>query len=295
MSGAFIGLSVLTLAAPLIGETVATMAPTFDSKDCRLVDNLGLPYEKVEFKTDDNFTLRGWFFPAHNPKAPAILYAPATAHDQRSGLSLVTPFNAAGYHVLLFSYRGHGDSEGNRFGFTYGANESRDVDAAVRYLTEQRGIKRIVAIGHSAGAVSILLSAARNPDISCVIAVSPFPSVDAVWQTNRPAFFLPGYHDFILQLTELRKGFSRQQVQPLNVVADISPRPLLLVHGMEDDRITIDQAHLIYQAARQPKDLWLVEGATHASMRSPGLDLLIGQVIAYLNTALLLQPVAFSN
>ncbi len=45
----------------------------------------------------------------------------------------------------------------------YGAAGSRDVDAAVKFLSETKGIRRISLIGHSAGAISAILSAVRNP------------------------------------------------------------------------------------------------------------------------------------
>lgn len=267
----------------MLGEMIATMAPPFTSQARRQAEALALPFEDVAFETDDGLTLRGWFFPAAEPSAPAVLYAPATARDQTSGLSLVSPLHAAGYHVLLFSYRGHGMSEGSRVGFTYGARESRDVDAAVAYLSEVRHITRIVAIGHSAGAVSVLISAARNPRIDAVVAVSPFPSVEQVWENNRPSFFLPAYYDLVLRLAEWRKGFSRQQVQPIELIARISPRPVLLVHGTADKRIPVEQALQLFQAARAPKAFWLVEGATHSSVRSPALELILPEVIAFLS------------
>lgn len=295
VSGALIGLSVLSLGGPVIGEMIATMAPPFTSRARQAVENLGIPYEPVSFETSEALILRGWFFPAEDTQAPAVLYAPATSHDQRSGLSLVKPLHAAGFHVLLFSYRGHAESDGDRFGFTYGAKESQDVDAAVRYLSEKRGVKRIAAIGHSAGAVSALLSAARSPQIGAVVAISPFLSVETVWQTNRPSFILPGFYDFLMKLSELRKGFSRQQVQPVDVVGKIAPRPVLIIHGAEDKRISIQQARRLYQAAEAPKTFWLVQGATHASVRSPGLELLMDRVIEFLQGALSTPQFAASN
>ena len=123
------------------------------------------------------------------------------------------PLHEAGYSVLLFSYRGHGESEGNPWGFTYGAVESHDVDAAVRYLKEQRGAEKIAVIGHSAGAVSALLSAARNPDIDAVVAASPFLSIESIWQTNRPPWIPQEVNNLYLRLSELRKEYSRQEMQ----------------------------------------------------------------------------------
>jgi dipeptidyl aminopeptidase/acylaminoacyl peptidase len=247
------------------------------------VKDLGISYEEVAFETSEELILRGWFFPADNQDAPAILYAPATANDLRSGISLVRPLHQAGYHVLLFSYRGHGFSDGNRFGFTYGASESKDIDAAVRYLHESKGIQKIGAIGHSVGAVSIILSAARNPHIDVIIAASPFNSMEEVWETNRPTFFPKPLLDLSMRLSEWRKGFTRDEVRPEDVIAQIAPRPLLLIHGSEDKRITHEQATRLYDTAQEPKRMWLVDGASHGEVRTPALDYLIKKIIDFLN------------
>jgi dipeptidyl aminopeptidase/acylaminoacyl peptidase len=286
-SGVFLSLSLLSIGGPFVGELIATLAPVYSESATQLVDELGISYEVVNFPTTDDLSLRGWFFPTDNPDSPAILYAPATGNDLRSGLSLVSPLHEAGYQVLLFSYRGHGLSDGNPMGFTYGALESEDVDAAVRYLNESRGIQRIGAIGHSAGAVSIILSAARSPQIGAVVAASAFNSIEEIWQTNRPTLIPKPVLDLSMWMSEIRKGYSRNDVRPEDIIAQISPRPVLLIHGSDDKRITNDQAMRMFTSAQQPKRLWIIEGAGHAEVRSPSLDFLIHNIIEFLNNALL--------
>jgi uncharacterized protein len=285
-AGLLAGAALLTMAGPVLGELVATMPPLFPKQPNNPLSAWNLPYEEVAFATSESLTLRGWFVPAGHPDAPAILYAPATAHDQRSGLSLVPAFHAAGYHVLLFSYRGHARSEGTPWGFTYGEAESADVDAAARFLRVTKGIGRIAAIGHSAGAVSSILSAARNPSIGAVVAVAPYTCVADAWSTSRPALVPKFLLDWTLRVAELRKGFDRRLVCPLEVVDRIAPRPLLLIHGTGDRRITEEQARRLYSAAQEPKALWLVRGATHEGVRTPALDALAPDVIAFLDRAL---------
>jgi dipeptidyl aminopeptidase/acylaminoacyl peptidase len=281
ISSVFLGLSVFSVGGPVLGELVATIAPVFPQKATLYANDVGISYEEVAFETSDKLILRGWFFPTDEENAPAILYAPATSNDLRSGLSLVIPLHNAGYHVLLFSYRGHGQSDGNRFGFTYGAFESKDIDAAVQFLRDMKGIQRIGAIGHSVGAVSIILSAARNPHIDAVVAASPFNNMEEVWETNRPTIFPKPLLDLSLRLSELRKGFTRDQIRPEDVIAQIAPRPILIIHGSEDKRITYEQALHLYNSAQEPKRMWLVEGASHGEVRSPVLDYLMQNIIDF--------------
>ena len=284
-AGLVAGVTLLTLAAPIVGETIATFPPPFPKSASELPTDAGLAYEDVTFSTTDGLTLRGWFFPAGRPGAPAMIYAPATSHDQRSGLSLVPAFHDAGYNVLLFSYRGHALSDGRKGSFTYGEAESRDVDAAAQFLFEAKGIRQIGVVGHSVGAVSAILSAARNPLIDAVVAVAPFNCVTDVWFTSRPKLVPPFVLDWTLWVAEKTRGFDREQVCPLQVVEQIAPRPLLVIHGTEDRRITEAQVQELFAAAEQPKALWLVEGASHSGIRNPVLDELAGDVILFLNSA----------
>ena len=277
------GVPFMFVFGSVVSETIATLPPIYFSKAEKELLKVGIPYEEVSFSNADGLTLRGWFFPAGQPDAPAIFYAPSTAHDQRSGLSLVSALHKAGYSVLLFSYRGYAKSGGNIFGFTYGAFESKDIDAAVTYLVENRGIHKIGAIGHSAGAVSLILSAARNPDINVIVAASPFNSFETVWTTNTPSFMPKFLLKFIMRLTELRKGFRGADVNTLKVIGKIAPRPLLIIHGKADKRITEQQVQKLYQAAGSPKNLWLIENASHAQVRTPVLDEMLPDLISFFN------------
>jgi dipeptidyl aminopeptidase/acylaminoacyl peptidase len=281
-----IGFTALFVGGSFLGETVATMAPPFPLRAGSIAEGLGLTFETVEFVTADGRNLRGWFFPLEDSNAPAILYAPGTAKDQRSGLSLVKPLNEAGFQVLLFSYRGHGESDGTRFGFTYGAKESEDVDAAVRYLHQQRGIQKIGAIGHSAGAVSIILSAARSAEIDAVVAASPFASLEEVWKTNRPMIFPDFLMDAIMESSEQLRGYSREQVRALDAIGKLSPRPLLYIHGDQDKRISTEQAYRLFEAAEGPKELWLLENADHGEVHAVGFEQLMPEIVFFLDRAL---------
>ncbi len=286
ISSIIFSLSVVSIGGPVLGELLATKAPIFPKQAALSAKHLGIPYEEVSFPAVDGPILRGWFFPVEKRGAPAIIYAPATARDQRSGMSLVEPLHEAGFHVLLFSYRGHGLSEGSPFGFTYGAMESMDVDAAVRFLYETKGIHRIGAIGHSAGAVSILLSASRNSHIGAIVAASAFPTMEDVWRTNSPAIMPIPFIELMMRISELARGYTRQQIRPQDVIGQISPRPLLLIHGSGDRRITFDQAIRMFEAAEEPKRLWLIEGADHGQVRTPVMDDIIQEIIAFLAEAL---------
>jgi dipeptidyl aminopeptidase/acylaminoacyl peptidase len=283
---ALAGGSLLPIAAMLVSEMRATRAPAFPEEGNNPLTELNLPFEHVAFPAADGLMLRGWFIPTDQPDAPAILYAHGSGRDQRSGLPLVPTLHQAGYHVLLFSYRGFGLSDGNGRGLTYGCGESQDVDSAVAFLHRIKGIRQIGAVGYSVGAVSVILSAARNPHIEAVLAIAPFACVSEVWASNRPLLIPPFVLDLMLRLVEWRKGFNRTDACPVEVISRIAPRPLLLVHSTTDEHIPLAQAQRLFSAAGQPKILWLMEGESHDSIRKRTLEGHASDIVAFFDAAM---------
>ncbi|RME46696.1 MAG: alpha/beta fold hydrolase [Chloroflexi bacterium] len=271
ISLSLIGLAVtagiLLVGLPLAAEAFMTRGTPW-TKGTDPASELGLAFEDVAFPTADGFTLRGWFIPAEDPDAPAIVYAHGSGSDQRSGLVLAPWLHHAGYNVLLFSYRDHGQSDHRGVGLTYGYGESQDIDSAVRFLSEVKGIRRIGVIGYSIGGASAILSAARNPLIDAVVAVAPFSCTPQLWAGNRPQGVPSVVLDVTLRLASLWKGFPTSDTCPLDVVSKIGPRPLLLIHGTADQYIPPSQSEQLYNAASMPKTLWLLEGATHETVRT---------------------------
>lgn len=279
------GFGVLSLAGLILGEVVATCGPRIRQDQAACADALGLPYDNVAFTNEAGQVLRGWFFPAECSHAPCVLYAPGTSHDQRSGLSLVAPMHAAGYSVLLFGYRGHGLSDGSRFGFTYGANEQKDINAAVHYLYEQRGVEQVGVIGFSAGATAAILSAACNEKITAVVAAAPFASIEEAWEKSRPKVVPRVFYRLGLKFSEWRKGYLREQTCAACAIGDIAPRPVLLVEGTADERIGAKQTRALLSAGHPPIGLWLVKGLTHRQLHSPGLSCLGDDLAAFFRRA----------
>ena len=59
-------------------------------------------------------------------------------------------------------------------------------------------------------------------------------------------------------------------ISPVTYVAGISPRPLLLVHGSQDDVVPVTHAEEMYAQAGQPRDLVIVDGAGHRLRQDDG-------------------------
>jgi uncharacterized protein len=84
------------------------------------------------------------------------------------------------------------------------------------------------------------------------------------------------------------------QLRPIDVIGRIAPRPILLTHGVLDEIVPVRHVHTLFQAAEEPKELWVVPDARHVGARDIDPDLYFGRVEGFLKQALQRTPTAAS-
>ncbi len=247
---------------------------------------LGLAFEDVEFPAVDNSTMRGWFIPSKTPSTMAVVAVHGGESDRRSFLRHVPMLHRAGYPVLLFDYREHGISDGDSRGIVFGWRANYDVSSAVSFMKQEKEFKRVAVLGTSMGAVSAILAAARDKNIDVVIAENPYASaVDVLG--DAPLFDkLPRWYRQLMVYFTRHKFDVMDEPDAIDVVADIAPRPLLLMHGTEDKAVAYWQSEQLFEQAGQPKDLWILEGAGHTTLYNKSPDIFKQKVIGFLDTYL---------
>jgi len=158
---------------------------------------------------------------------------------------------------------------------TLGALEQEDLLSVVDYLAARPDVDpdRIGAFGGSLGASTSILAAARDERIKAVVADGPFADVTSVVDTGFSAYIgLPAFpfSSVTVRIAEWRTGQRVADVRPVAVVGRISPRALLLIHGLEDVALPPLNSRRLFAAAGEPKELWLVPGTGHSGAR--GVD-----------------------
>jgi uncharacterized protein len=136
--------------------------------------DVGLYAEDVVFPSDDGVTLRGWFIHRvedDGTPAPVVIFVhgwPWNRVGNLAGQSLLPDRNVdflvpaqalsqAGFHVLLFDLRNHGQSDA-AWPVTFGIHEARDFVGAVAMLRKRPDVdrRRIGAIGYSMGGNTLI-------------------------------------------------------------------------------------------------------------------------------------------
>ena len=225
--------------------------------------------------TVDNLQLPGEVYFPENSKQPCpalclchgIPSGQPSASDDRGYPGLAERFRAAGFVTMIFSFRGCGEAQGNldMLGWT------RDLKAAIDYLSSLEEVdgSRLYLLGSSGGAAVSVYVTASDPRVSSLVTLAcpaDFGFLSDRQQANGTidrfrSIGLIKDKDFPTSVDDWLDGFVK--VSPLSYIDKISPRPLLLIHGDEDDLVPVEHAHKLYEKAAEPKELFIVPGAGH--------------------------------
>ena len=226
--------------------------------------------EEVYFPSRDGLRLHGLYL-AGRDGSPALLLCHGYYRSLAEPFSVGCELNRLGYHVLLFDFRGCGLSGGRLT--TLGYREAADVLGAADYLHERLSQRPLGVLGISMGAVAALRAAPDCPAIAAIVADSAYADLeDTIRHKMREILRLPilvrlGWVS--IRVGERLSGGNIAAVRAVDAVASAKggPRPLLFIHGERDDYLPPDNAQRLFEAAREPKELWLAPGSGHAMAR----------------------------
>jgi pimeloyl-ACP methyl ester carboxylesterase len=214
--------------------------------------------------SSDGLKLRAWLAKG-DPAKPAALVIHGLGDSLESYLGHARLFRERGDTVLLVDLRGHGRSEGKLT--TLGGLESHDVRAGLRYLREHdlaRG--GLVLMGHSMGAVAVLLAAAEQKDLRAVIVEAPYDTYrNTIAHHARLLYGLPSWVPIIplaIRAAEWRAGFDADDIDAVKAARRIEA-PLLAIVDGADPRMTVDIVKRVVDAHPGPKRLWVAPGVDH--------------------------------
>ena len=260
LTGAYLTLVAVRGSRALVRPDVRPFLPDAPDAPATPAD-IGLEYEAVRFTTEDGVTLSGWLIPAARETRTAVIVMHGFSGHRLPELAAFVPWLHERHHVIQFDFRGHGESEGSLV--TLGSHERRDVAAAVRFA-ESRGLGPTALFGISMGAAISIVSAPDLP-VAAVVADAAFaelrhPVASRMRELGYPLSRLGAR---VVVGGVMLRARSRL-MDPIRAVARIAPRALLLIAPREDRLISWRQSLRLFEAAGEPKELVVVEGAGHA-------------------------------
>lgn len=269
--------------------------------------SLGLQYHDVTFLSrDDHLHLRGWLIPGvlsngalTTQRTIIMIHGNRTNRaDAGAGLlDLSAALARHGFAVLAFDMRGMGESQPAPLSLGY--FEQRDVLGAVDFLRSgplpypALGRPHIIGgWGVSMGAATLLLAAAQEPAIKAIVSDCAYAAILPILEREIPKLgHLPqGITPGILVGAQALYGINFYAVRPVDVVAQIAPRPILFIHGNNDHFIPFPNMNALATAAGAAPNAhvqtWLVPGADHAQSFHVAGNAYIARIVAFYTAAL---------
>lgn len=263
-TGVVSSLAVIFLLTSLVYRHVEVFTTPHRNIHLDYPSNPEIPVIDINLTTADGLNIAGWHLAGSQPKAVVVV------HGIDANRSAVLPeaeaIAGAGYHVLLIDLRGHGLSEGHQN--SYGYREALDVLAAVEYAASLPDVAHIGAVGTSLGGAAVARAAAIDSRLEAVVITSSFSSLpEAVTDAFDNMALLPRwpFAPLIVFWAEQRVGIKISEVNSTRDLATLSPRAVMIIHGTADDLFPVYHAKKMFNAAGQPKTLWLIEGMGHES------------------------------
>jgi len=231
-------------------------------------------------------SLSGELLHPGSPGAPLVVLChgiPLSRPDPADGgyPMLAGLIREKGYAVLFVNFRGTGDSGGNfHLGGWY-----VDLEREMRFVSEELGgrFTRTYLAGFSAGGTLALKYAAEHAGVDGVAAFAAPASFERLFPREHLFAFLELARDVgIIRDT----GFpptpdwfydELRQFDAMGYISRVSPVPLLLVHGGDDELVPLEDSKSLFEAAGEPKQFSMLPGGMHRLRHDPrALDCLLG-------------------
>lgn len=215
----------------------------------------------VSFPSKSGSQLSGWLLEAKQGKG-GILLLHGVRSNRLQMLRRARFLQKAGYDVLLFDFQAHGESGGEQI--TFGYLESMDADSAYEYLKDRLCNPTVAVIGVSLGGASALLGDVKSK-AKVMILESVYPSIEKAID-NRLDIHLGSVGSYFSPLLTMqlkpRLGVGVDGLKPIEQMKDVKGA-VLIISGDKDKHTTVKETKAMFSMAKEPKELWIVEGKGH--------------------------------
>lgn len=215
-----------------------------------------LSAESVEFNG-----VNGWYSGVSGASS-CVLLLHGVRSDRTSMVARSIYLNKSGFSSLLIDLQAHGETPGEKI--TFGFRESENAKAAVSFLKNSRGCKKIAAIGVSLGGAASLLGSAPL-DVDALILEAVYPTIEEA-VTDRLAIRIgilaPLVAPLFYNQIPIRLGIPLDALKPVNAIRKVHS-PILVIGGSEDQHTKLNETQQLFNSASSPKELWVIQGAAH--------------------------------
>ena len=284
-TGVVSGIAALGLLVFLIDRQLDILLAPARQPITHTPADLGLPYQEITLTSRDGLKVAGWYIPGSRPQGIILIHG--VNANRMAMLPTAALLAEAGFHLLLLDLRGHGES-GSSLN-SYGYFEALDVQTGVDYLAAVPEVEQIGVLGTSLGGATVARAAAEDPRLQAVVIQTSYSSLsDAVDDAFETMTIFPKrpFAPLIVGLAERRVGITIDQVDSARDLAALSPRAVLIIHAANDHLFPLEHARKMYNAAGEPKELWIIEDFGHGDPAITHEDAYRARVVGFFEKAL---------
>lgn len=221
--------------------------------------------QEVSLPVTGGMRVEGWYLEGSGSGAVLLLHG--IGSDRRAMFGRARFLHARGYAVLLVDLPGQGESLAPAV--TFGLHEAAGVRTALAWLRRQAPGQRIGVIGTSLGAASLVLC--RDcPPVDAVVLESMYPTIEEAVEDRlrmRVGALAAPLSNLLLWQLPLRLKIAPSELHPIARLPELAA-PVLIAAGSADLHTTLPETRRLFAAAREPKSLWVVEGAAHVDLHA---------------------------
>lgn len=225
--------------------------------------------KQIEFKNNLKHTLRGYI---HEPKIykTALIFLhgfPGSMNGTAKRFS--NSMSKKGYLCMRFDFSGTNTSDG-KFENKIMSQEVKDIKYGIDFLIKNYEFKKLILLGHSTGAIDAALYCSKDKRINKTVlsgAISKLDESASIDFSDRQVrdFWKKGY----IIYKNLGKWYNNKKLKKpfydefftLNIEKSIKKyrRPLLIIHGSEDEAIPVSCPKELYKIANKPKKIVIIK------------------------------------
>ncbi len=219
-----------------------------DKTGYSLPSDFNLPYKDLFFESSSGHRLHSWYLPATTTEKGTVFFLHGNGENISTHIASVQWLPAEGFNVLLFEYRGYGLSTGK----PTVSNVIEDIEMVYLWgLNNEWLTQPIFLFGQSLGG-SIAAYAAATSDViktntNALVIEGAFAEYRTILREVLSASWLTTVFKYPLSI------LAPACYDPVDVISEISPMPVLIIHSTEDEVIPYHHGLELYQASEYPK------------------------------------------
>ncbi len=228
-------------------------------------------WQDISINSRFGYILKGTYLANPRETDKTVIFVHGISASRLMGLWYADIYLGAGYNVLIYDSRAHGESGGSSV--TWGYYEKYDLDQWIDWVEKQHPNGAVGVHGVSMGAATALLHSELNETTKRVkfyVADSSYADLEELLLqqiedkvSSRDPLVIYSLLKYSSAIAYLKSRFFYGEVVPIQAVANVTT-PILYMHGEADPLVPVEMCSELYAATKGYREIHTFPGEGHA-------------------------------